>query len=58
MPDVRITIDGKEVSVPAGSTVLDAAEAAGIDISTLCDHPAVEPIGACRMCLVEVEKQR
>ncbi|MFP3895461.1 MAG: 2Fe-2S iron-sulfur cluster-binding protein [Anaerolineales bacterium] len=58
MPDVRITIDGKEVSVPAGSTVLEAAEAAGIEISTLCDHPAVEPIGACRMCLVEIEKQR
>ncbi len=58
MPDVRVTIDGKEVSVPAGGTVLDAAEAAGIEISTLCDHPAVEPIGACRMCLVEVEKQR
>lgn len=58
MPDVRITIDGKEVSAPAGSTVLEAAEAAGIELPTLCDHPSMEPIGACRMCLVEVEKQR
>ncbi|MEA3407764.1 MAG: 2Fe-2S iron-sulfur cluster-binding protein [Chloroflexota bacterium] len=58
MPDVRITIDGKEVSVPAGSTVLEAAESIGIEIPTLCHHPAVEPIGACRMCLVEIEKQR
>ncbi len=58
MPDVRITIDGREISVPAGSTLLDAAKAAGIDIPTLCDHPAIEPIGACRVCLVEIEKQR
>ncbi len=58
MPDVRVTIDDQEVSVPAGSTVLDAAEKAGIDIPTLCAHPALEPIGACRMCLVEIEKQR
>lgn len=58
MPDVRVTIDDQEVSVPAGSTVLDAADEAGIDIPTLCAHPALEPIGACRMCLVEIEKQR
>jgi len=58
MPNVHVTIDDKEVSVPANSTILDVAEAANIDIPTLCAHPAIEPIGACRMCLVEVEKQR
>jgi len=58
MPDVRITIDGREVQAPRGSTVLQAARLAGIRIPTLCDHPALEPIGACRMCLVEVETQR
>jgi formate dehydrogenase major subunit len=58
MADVRVTIDGREVFVPPHSTILDAAEAAGVDIPTLCDHPALDPIGACRICLVEVEKQR
>jgi formate dehydrogenase major subunit len=58
MPDVHITIDGRELTVPRNSTILQAARSAGIDIPTLCDHPAIKPIGACRMCLVEVEKQR
>lgn len=58
MPDVHVTIDGIEISVPSSSTVLEAAELAGIEIPVLCHHPAIEPIGACRMCLVEIEKQR
>ncbi|MCD6520658.1 MAG: (2Fe-2S)-binding protein [Anaerolineae bacterium] len=58
MPNVRITIDGQELSVPAGITILEAAKMAGIDIPQLCAHPALKPIGACRICLVEVEKQR
>ena len=58
MPDVHVTIDGQEVAVPASSTVLEAAKLAGIEIPVLCAHPAIKPIGACRMCLVEVEKQR
>ena len=58
MPDVRVTIDDQEAMVPIGSTVLDAANAAGVEIPTLCAHPAIEPIGACRICLVEIEKQR
>ena len=58
MPDVLVTVDGRQVSVPSDSTVLQAAEAAGVKIPTLCHHPALEPIGACRMCLVEIEKQR
>ena len=58
MPNVRVTINGVEAAVPANMTVLEAAQAAGIEIPTLCDHPAIEPIGACRICLVEIEKQR
>jgi formate dehydrogenase major subunit len=58
MTIVNITVDGREIAAQAGQTVLEAAREAGIDIPTLCEHPALEPIGACRMCLVEVEKQR
>jgi len=52
---VNITIDGKKVEVPEGTTVLRAAEAAGIHIPTLCDHKELTPYGGCRLCLVEVE---
>ncbi len=55
---VNLQIDGRKVSAPTGSTVLDAAEKAGIQIPKLCHHPALEPIGACRMCLVEIKGQR
>ena len=58
MAMVHITINGRELTAEAGLTVLQAAELAGIDIPTLCHHPAISDIGACRMCLVEVAKQR
>lgn len=58
MATVQITINGQEVAAQAGQTILQAAREAGIDIPTLCEHPQLEPIGACRICLVEVEKQR
>ncbi len=58
MPKVNITIDGQPVQAEAGSTILDAATAAGISIPTLCHHPALKPVGNCRMCLVEIERQR
>lgn len=58
VPTVNITINGQEIVAKAGQTVLDAAERAGIDIPTLCHHPALEPYGACRMCLVEITGQR
>lgn len=58
MANVNVTIDGITNSVPSGITVLAAARLMNIDIPTLCDHPAIKPIGACRMCLVEIEKQR
>lgn len=55
---VNITMNGQKVSAPAGSTILQAAKQAGIDIPTLCDHPALIPVGACRICVVEVKGQR
>ena len=51
---VTFTIDGRTVRAPASSFVLAAARNAGIDIPTLCDHPALEPVGACRLCIVEI----
>jgi formate dehydrogenase major subunit len=58
MAMVNININGQKVSAPAGSTILQAAKKAGIDIPTLCDHPALIPVGACRICVVEVKGQR
>ena len=58
MEMANVTINDLPVSAPAGSTILQAAKQAGINIPTLCDHPALTPIGACRVCLVEVEGQR
>jgi formate dehydrogenase major subunit len=55
---VNLKIDGKEVAVPEGTTVLRAAQAAGITIPTLCDHKELSPYGGCRLCLVEVEGAR
>ncbi|MGQ9667018.1 MAG: 2Fe-2S iron-sulfur cluster-binding protein, partial [Anaerolineae bacterium] len=55
---VTVVIDGKEVAVPVHSTVLDAARRLGIPIPTLCHYAKLIPVGACRMCLVEVEKMR
>lgn len=55
---VTLTVDGKEVTVPAGTLIIRAAEQLGIEIPRFCDHPLLEPIGACRQCYVEVEGQR
>jgi NADH-quinone oxidoreductase subunit G len=55
---VSVTIDGFEVAVPKGTLVIRAAELLGIQIPRFCDHPLLDPIGACRQCLVEVEGQR
>ncbi|MDR1833895.1 MAG: (2Fe-2S)-binding protein [Propionibacteriaceae bacterium] len=51
---VTLTIDGIEVSVPKGTTVIRAAESIGIAIPRFCDHPLLAPRGSCRMCLVEI----
>lgn len=55
---VNLTIDGKKISVEEGTTVLNAARSAGIDIPTLCDHPHLTPYGGCRLCVVEIEGSR
>ncbi|HWH27908.1 MAG TPA: NADH-quinone oxidoreductase subunit G [Mycobacteriales bacterium] len=55
---VALTIDGFEVAVPKGTLVIRAAELLGIQIPRFCDHPLLDPVGACRQCLVEVEGQR
>jgi NADH-quinone oxidoreductase subunit G len=55
---VTVTIDGFEISVPKGTLIIRAAELLGIAIPRFCDHPLLDPIGACRQCLVEVEGQR
>lgn len=55
---VNLTIDGKKIEVKEGTTVLNAARQAGIEIPTLCDHPQLTPYGGCRLCLVEVEGAR
>ncbi len=58
MDKVKITIDGIEMEVPSTYTILDAAREAGIDIPTLCHLKGINEIGACRMCIVEVEGAR
>ena len=55
---VSLTIDDTTVSVPAGTLLIRAAELVGIQIPRFCDHPLLDPVGACRQCLVEVEGQR
>src|SRR5215208_1892415 len=51
---VTLTIDGKQVMAPEGTGVVDAAKMMDIDIPVFCHHPKLEPVGMCRMCLVEV----
>ncbi len=58
MADVNIKINGKDYTVPAGSTILEAARMAGIEIPTLCYLKEINAIGACRICVVEVKGAR
>ena len=51
---VRVRIDGREAAVERDTTILEAATDLGIEIPTLCHHPALEPYGACRLCTVEI----
>jgi NADH-quinone oxidoreductase chain G len=57
-PLVNLTIDDREVTVPEGTTVLEAAKSIGIEIPTLCYYEKLAPFGGCRLCLVEIEKLR
>jgi len=55
---ITLTIDDQEIAVRPGTTVLEAAQQLGIEIPTFCHHARLVPVGACRMCLVEVERMR
>jgi len=55
MSKIHLQIDGREVEAEEGMTILDAARSVGINIPTLCHHEALEPYGACRICIVEVD---
>jgi NADH-quinone oxidoreductase subunit G len=55
---MTLTVDGKPVTVPPGTLIIRAAEAIGVEVPRFCEHPYLEPIGACRQCIVEVEGQR
>ena len=55
MEKINLTIDGKPVIAREGTTILDAAKERGIKIPTLCNHPHLKPVGACRICIVEEE---
>ncbi len=55
---VTLRVDGREVTVPVGSTLLDATRAAGADVPVLCHAPGLDPVGVCRVCVVEVEGAR
>lgn len=55
---VTISVDGSDVSVPAGSSILDACTAAGVDTPTICYGPTLTPVNACRVCVVELEGSR
>lgn len=55
---VNLKIDNKEISVPEGTTILEAARQIGIDIPTLCFLKEINEVGDCRMCIVEVEGKK
>ena len=55
---LAVTIDGVQVHVPKGTLIIRAAEMIGVQIPRFCDHPLLDPVGACRQCIVEVEGQR
>jgi NADH-quinone oxidoreductase subunit G len=53
MPDINLTIDGHKVTVPAGTLIVEAAKTVGIEIPVFCYHHKLDPVGACRLCLVD-----
>ncbi|WP_042396288.1 NADH-quinone oxidoreductase subunit G [Streptacidiphilus carbonis] len=55
---LAVTIDGVQVHVPKGTLIIRAAEMIGVQVPRFCDHPLLDPVGACRQCIVEVEGQR
>jgi NADH dehydrogenase/NADH:ubiquinone oxidoreductase subunit G len=55
---ITLTINGKPITVPSGTTVLDAAKWLGIRIPTMCQVPGIEPASSCFVCAVQVEGRR
>ena len=53
---VTLTIDGREITVPKGTTILQAAKEVGKDVPHYCYHPGLSPVGSCRICQVEVQQ--
>ncbi|MFQ5734941.1 MAG: 2Fe-2S iron-sulfur cluster-binding protein, partial [Planctomycetaceae bacterium] len=51
---ITLTIDGRELAVPPGTTIWQAAAEAGIDVPILCHSPRMDPVGVCRICVVDV----
>jgi NADH-quinone oxidoreductase subunit G len=56
MPDINFTVDGKKITAPAGTLLIEACKSAGIEVPSFCYYPNLSLQGACRMCLVKVEK--
>ncbi len=56
MADVNITVDGKKITAPAGTLLIEACKSAGIEVPSFCYYPGLSLQGACRMCLVRIEK--
>jgi NADH-quinone oxidoreductase chain G len=56
MPDVTITVDGKKITAPAGTLLIEACKAVGIEVPSFCYYPGLSLQAACRMCLVRIEK--
>jgi NADH-quinone oxidoreductase subunit G len=54
VPDVNLTIDGHKVTVPAGTLIVEAAKTVGVEIPVFCYHHKLDPVGACRLCLVDI----
>ena len=54
MPDVNLTIDGHKLTVPAGTLIVEAAKTVGIEVPVFCYHHKLDPVGACRLCLVDI----
>src|SRR5205814_10527503 len=56
MAEVNITVDGKKVTAPAGTLLIEACKSVGIEVPSFCYYPGLSLQGACRMCLVKIEK--
>jgi len=56
MPDINLTVDGKKITAPAGTLLIEACKTAGIEVPSFCYYPNLSLQGACRMCLVKIEK--